>query len=34
MDIDPVLDGHEQIHLSHAGGELAEILEIDLRKER
>jgi hypothetical protein len=34
IDINAVLDGEELLHLSHAGGKLAEILESDLRKEQ
>lgn len=34
MDLDPILAGEESFLGSHAGGELAEVLEIDMRKER
>lgn len=34
MEIDQILDGLEAASLSHAGGEFAEILENEMRKER
>lgn len=34
MDLDMILEGDDAMPLSHAGGELAEVLEKEMRQER